>query len=88
MVPASFIAPVVPASLRGRTEFVADLCLSPSGAVDSVAVVQSSGDARLDAGSQRALERTRFEPARRDGQAVAVCEQRVTLEFSDAQSPP
>lgn len=88
MVPASFIAPVVPASLRGRTEFVADLCLSPSGAVDSVAVVQSSGDARLDAGSQRALERTRFEPARRDGQAVAVCQQRVTLEFSDAQSPP
>jgi TonB family protein len=88
MVPASFVAPVVPASWRGRTEFVADLCLSSTGTVESVAVVQSSGNARLDAGSQRALERTRFEPARRNGQAVAVCEQRVTLEFSDAQSPP
>jgi len=88
LVPASFVAPVVPANWRGRTEFVADLCLSPAGAVDSVSVVQSSGNARIDAGSQRALERTRFEPARRGGQPVAVCQQRVTLEFSDAQPPP
>jgi len=87
LVPASFVAPALPASWRGRTEFVADLCLSPSGAVESVTTVQTSGDARIDRGSVRALERTRFEPAMRGGQPVAVCQQRVTLEFSDAPPP-
>ena len=87
ILPATFVAPELPRNWRGKTELVADLCLSASGAVESVALVTTSGDTKIDASSVRSLEKARFEPATRGGQPVAVCQQRITLEF-DGASPP
>ena len=87
ILPATFVAPELPRNWRGKTELVADLCLSAAGAVESVALVTTSGDAKIDASSVRSLEKARFEPATRGGQPVSVCQQRITLEF-DGASPP
>lgn len=90
VVPASFMAPALPRDWSRTADLVAEVCLSQSGHVDSAKLVKSSGDTRVDAASLRSLERTRFEPALRNGRAVAVCRQQITLEFSPASngSPP
>lgn len=86
LVPSSFEAPALPHRWNGRTEVVAELCLSAAGAVESAALVTGSGDKRIDAASLASLSRARFEPAMRDGRAVAACNQRITLEFKSAKS--
>lgn len=90
VVPASFMGPALPRDWSAHSELVAEVCLSQSGHVDSARLMKSSGDTRVDAASLRSLERTRFEPALRNGRAVAVCRQQITLEFSPAPdgSPP
>ncbi len=90
VIPASFMAPALPHDWSRHSDLVAEVCLSQSGAVAGARLVKSSGDARVDAASLRSLERTRFEPAQRNGRAVAVCRQQITLEFSPAPngSPP
>lgn len=90
LVPSSFVAPAMPHHWRGESEVVAELCLSAAGAVESAALVTGSGDKRVDEASLAALGKARFEPARRDGRAVAACNQRITLEFTTATggSPP
>jgi TonB family protein len=90
VVPASFMAPALPREWSRHSELVAEVCLSQSGSVDSTKLVKSSGDTRLDAASLRSLDRTRFEPALRNGRPVAVCRQQITLEFAPAPngSPP
>jgi len=55
----------------GRT--VVNLCISPEGTVQTVAVAQTSGYRRLDdAAMDMALDYV-FEPAMREGKAVPVC---------------
>ncbi len=88
LVASSFEAPAVPHHWRGESEVVAELCLSAAGAVESVALVNGSGDKRIDAASLAALGKARFEPAMRDGVAVAACNQRITLEFTTAEIRP
>jgi len=89
LIAASYVAPVVPENRFRSAELVADVCITRRGMVDSAALVKSSGDTQLDAASLRSLENARFEPARREGQPVAVCGQQITLEFRlDAGSPP
>jgi TonB family protein len=90
VVPASFMAPALPREWSQHSELVAEVCLSQSGSVDSMKLVKSSGDTRLDVASLRSLERTRFEPALLNGRPVAVCRQQITLEFAPAPngSPP
>ena len=80
----------MPHHWRGESAVVAELCLSAAGAVESVALVSGSGDKRVDTASLAALGKARFEPARRDGVAIAACNQRITLEFTTAAggSPP
>jgi TonB family protein len=88
LVPSSFEAPAMPHHWRGESEVVAELCLSAAGGVESVALVSGSGDKRIDAASLAALTKARFEPAKRDGVAVAACNQRITVEFTTAGSRP
>jgi TonB family protein len=88
LVPSSFEAPAMPHHWRGESEVVAELCLSAAGRVESVALVSGSGDKRIDAASLAALNKARFEPAKRDGVAVAACNQRITVEFTTAGSRP
>jgi TonB family protein len=89
LIASTFSAPAVPERWRGSSDLVAELCLSQSGAVDSVALVKSSGDPRIDNASVRSLHKARFEPATRNGQPVALCRQQITLEFTlEARSPP
>ncbi len=90
VVPSSFMAPALPRDWSRQSELVAEVCLSQAGHVDSAKLVKSSGDNRVDAASLRSLANTRFEPALRNGRAVAVCRQQITLEFSPAPngSPP
>lgn len=88
LVAGAFRAPALPHNWRGETEVVASLCVSASGRVNSVALTTSSGDASLDAASIRSLEAARFTPAKRDGRAVSVCNQQVTLQFTEAATPP
>lgn len=57
------------------------VCVAHSGAVDSVALAQSSGFVRLDRSAQDAVERWKFHPARRGGQAVPMCYQ-LPIRFS------
>ena len=84
VVPSSFMAPALPRDWSRQSDLVAEVCLSQSGHVDSAKLVKSSGDNRVDAASLRSLANTRFEPAVRNGRAVAVCRQQITLEFSPA----
>lgn len=88
LVPSSFEAPAMPHHWRGESEVVAELCLSAAGGVESAALVSGSGDKRVDAASLAALNKARFEPAKRDGVAVAACNQRITVEFTTAGSRP
>ena len=57
------------------------VCVAHSGAVDSVALAQSSGFVRLDRSAQDTVERWKFHPARRGGQAVPMCYQ-LPIRFS------
>ena len=57
------------------------VCVAHSGAVDSVALAQSSGFVRLDRSAQDTVERWKFHPARRGGQAVSMCYQ-LPIRFS------
>lgn len=64
-----------------RPEVVTELCLSEAGAVDSVTLVQSSGDATLDVGTVAAIQYARFEPPQRNGQPLALCNYRFTVRY-------
>ena len=88
LLAGAFKAPALPHHWRGEAEVVANLCVSAKGRVDSVALTTSSGDAQLDAAALRSLEAAHFTPASRDGLAVSVCNQQITLQFADAATPP
>lgn len=93
VIPGSFNTPAVERPIRGQTDsvLIAELCVSASGAVDSVMLTQSTGDRRLDDASLRSLGQARFQPAvNSDGKAVAVCGQQMTIEYTYAPdaSPP
>jgi protein TonB len=49
------------------------ICISATGAVDSVQVTQSSGFQRLDQAAVGIGKEARFKPARRDGRPVPLC---------------
>jgi periplasmic protein TonB len=73
-VPLECAAPEYPAgaasvSEQGRVQL--ELAIGSSGRVESVRVLRSSGFARLDEAALAGVRRWRFEPARRDGVAVA-----------------
>ena len=87
VIPGTFSAPAMTEMHFDRhASVVAELCISETGAVDSVALTESTGDKRLDEASLRSLRNVRFEPATNGGQPVAVCGQQMTLEFKSA--PP
>jgi TonB family protein len=62
--------------------------VSATGRVESIALTTSSGDADLDAATLRSLESARFTPASRDGEAVSVCNQQVTVHVTEPATPP
>ena len=62
--------------------------VTANGRVESIALTTSSGDAQLDAAALRSLEAARFTPASRDGKAVSVCNQQITLHITEPASPP
>lgn len=81
ILPVSLLfLPAKPAGL-GKPKVVTDLCVSESGRVDSVALVKSSGDATLDVGTVAAIQYARFEPATQNGQPVALCNYRFTVQY-------
>jgi len=88
LIAAAFKAPAVPQHWRGDTEVTADLCVTANGRVESIALTTSSGDAQLDDAAFRSLEAARFTPASRDGKAVSVCNQQITLHITEPGSPP
>ena len=88
LIAAAFKAPAVPQHGRGDGEVTADLCVTANGRVESIALTTSSGDAQLDAAALRSLEAARFTPASRDGKAVSVCNQQITLHITEPASPP
>ena len=88
LIAAAFKAPAVPQHWRGDGEVTADLCVTAIGRVESIALTTSSGDAQLDAAALRSLEAARFTPASRDGKAVSVCNQQITLHITEPASPP
>ena len=57
------------------------VCVAATGAVDSVDVAKTSGYVRLDRSAADTVERWRFHPARKAGQAVAMCYQ-LPIRFS------
>ncbi len=73
--------PPVSRSKREQGTVQLKVCVSASGVVDSVNVAQSSGFVRLDRSASDTVERWRFHPARRSGQAVAMCYQ-LPIRFS------
>lgn len=83
LIAEAFRAPALPHHWHGQAELAATLCVSTSGGVDSAELSTSSGDADLDAAALRAFESARFTPALRDGRAVAVCNQQVTLHITE-----
>jgi len=80
--------PALPADWKGSAEIVTELCISSAGAVDQVMLVKPSGDAGLDVGTVAALQKTQWEPARRNGRAIALCGHPVTVMLSDARTAP
>jgi TonB family protein len=64
------------ASLKAKESgtVVMNICVSPIGRVDSVALTHSSGFPRLDAVALGIASEYRFEPAKRLGHPVAACE--------------
>lgn len=92
VIPGSFSAPaLIDAHYPRDSVFAAELCVSASGAVDSVVLTQSTGNKRLDEASARSLGAARFEPATdSSGRPVAVCGQQMTIEFKRAAdtTPP
>lgn len=83
LIAEAFRAPAVPQHWRGEAELAATLCVSADGRVDNAELRTSSGDAELDTAALRAFESARFTPALRDGRAVAVCNQQVTLHITE-----
>lgn len=57
------------------------VCVAALGHVDSVDIAKSSGYSRLDRSAADTVERWRFHPARKGGQAVAMCYQ-LPIRFS------
>jgi protein TonB len=57
------------------------VCVSATGAVDSVDVAKSSGFVRLDRSANDTVMRWRFHPARKSGQAIPMCYQ-LPIRFS------
>ncbi len=88
LIAGAFKAPAVPLHWSGDAEVTAGLCVSATGRVESIALTISSGDADLDAATLRSLESARFTPASRDGEAVSVCNQQVTLHITEPATPP
>ncbi len=88
LIAGAFKAPAVPQHWRGEAEVTASLCVSSGGRVESASLTTSSGDADLDAATLHSLEAARFTPAARDGEAVSVCNQQVTLHFAEPATSP
>lgn len=57
------------------------VCVSANGTVDSVVLAKSSGYIRLDRSANDTVERWRFHPARKGGQAIPMCYQ-LPIRFS------
>lgn len=57
------------------------VCVSSNGTVDSVGMAKSSGYIRLDRSANDTVERWRFHPARKGGQAIPMCYQ-LPIRFS------
>ncbi len=57
------------------------VCVAATGAVDSVDVEKSSGYVRLDRAANDTVNRWRFNPARKGGQAIPMCYQ-LPIRFS------
>lgn len=63
------------------------VCVAATGAVDSVDIAKSSGFVRLDRAANDTVNRWRFHPARKGGQAVPMCYQ-LPIRFSLDQAGP
>ncbi len=78
-------------SRLGKAEVGAELCISSTGAVDSVAVIASSGNARIDDLAVGAMRNMSFEPAMHGGSPIRVCGHQFSMAFNTAgaaSSPP
>jgi TonB family protein len=73
---------------QSKAEVGADLCISATGAVDTVTIAESSGSAQIDQLALGTMQNLRFDPARRDGMPVNMCGYRFTMAFGVGASPP
>ncbi len=88
---ADFSQPAYPAlsrKLREEGDVVVELCVAQSGIVDDVKLVTSSGHPLLDNATIAGLQRSRFEPATRDGRPVRLCGHPLTMGWRLNAAPP
>lgn len=78
------IPPYPPASVRAGEQGTStiEVCVSASGQVTSASLAESSGHPRLDEAALKWLKTARFNPARREGQASAMCGYQVAYEWN------
>lgn len=88
LISGSLTPPTLPADWKGAAEIVTELCISTAGAVDSVMLVKPSGLANIDVGTVAALQKTQWEPAKRNGRAISLCGHPVTVMLSGARPTP
>ena len=69
-------------------DVVVELCVAQSGIVDDVKLVTSSGHPLLDNATIAGLQRSRFEPATRDGRPVRLCGHPLTMGWRLNAAPP
>jgi protein TonB len=72
---------------RVEGETVLRVRVTEMGAVDSVEVSTSSGNANLDAAAVKGIRELRFQPGRRDGERVRVWVS-IPVVFSTSPIPP
>ncbi len=78
------IPPYPPASVRASEEGVStvEVCVSANGQVTSASLAESSGHPRLDEAALKWLKSARFNPAKNQGQATAMCGYQVAYEWN------
>lgn len=88
---ADFTRPDYPAesqALREEGDVGVQLCVASSGIVEDVKLVKSSGHARLDTATLTGLERSKFEPATREGKPVRLCGYNLVVGWRLDTPPP
>lgn len=88
---ADFHQPDYPAealAAKQEGDVVVEVCVAASGAIADAKLVRSSGVASLDNATLSGLEKSKFEPATRNGQPVSICGYSLTVGWRLGPSTP